>query len=76
MGDDAFLAKVVDRDFGCQLTADRHVAKILMGAENLIIEKVLPGPPLKHDFEESSSAHWVRLRADKSCTASEVFTYE
>lgn len=38
--------------------------------------KVLPGKPLKHDFDEGFSANWVRLRAGKSCTASAVFTYE
>ncbi|MEI7730959.1 MAG: hypothetical protein WCO56_15395 [Verrucomicrobiota bacterium] len=37
--------------------------------------KVLPGQPLTHKFEEGFSAHWVRLRASKACTASAVFTY-
>jgi hypothetical protein len=37
---------------------------------------VQPRQPLTYKFEEGFSAHWVRLRADKSCTASAVFTYE
>ena len=37
---------------------------------------VPPHQPLTYKFEEGFSAHWARLRADKSCTASAIFTYE
>ena len=37
---------------------------------------VQPHQPLTYKFEEGFSTHWVRLRADKSCTASAIFTYE
>ena len=37
---------------------------------------VQPRQPLTYKFSEGFSAHWVRLRAGKPCTASAIFTYE
>ncbi len=38
--------------------------------------KVPGGETVKHEFPTGFSAHWVRLVADRSCTATATFTYE
>ena len=37
---------------------------------------VPPGEPARHEFPAGYSAHWVRLTADRPCTATAAFTYE
>jgi hypothetical protein len=37
--------------------------------------EVPPGKPLMHAFPAGYSAHWVRLKADRACKASALFTY-
>jgi hypothetical protein len=36
---------------------------------------VEPGKPFSHEFPAAYSAHWVRLKTDKDCTATATFTY-
>jgi hypothetical protein len=35
-----------------------------------------PGQTVTHTFPEGYSAHWVRLKANKNCAATAVFSYE
>jgi len=35
----------------------------------------MPGETGRHAFPDGYSAHWVRLKADRACRASAVFTY-
>jgi len=37
---------------------------------------VPPGETARHEFPEGYSAHWVRLIADRPCTATATFAYE
>ena len=37
---------------------------------------VPPGETVRHDFPAGYSAHWVRLTADRPCTATATFIYE
>jgi hypothetical protein len=37
---------------------------------------VPPGETARHEFPAGYSAHWVRLTADRPCTATATFTYE
>jgi hypothetical protein len=37
---------------------------------------VAPGTGFNHAFPAGYAAHWVRLRADRDCTATAEFTYE
>ena len=37
---------------------------------------VEPGTTFAHEFPAGYAAHWVRLRADRDCTATAEFTYE
>jgi hypothetical protein len=37
---------------------------------------VPPGKVVTHEFPDGFSAHWVRTRADKACTATARFVYE
>ena len=37
---------------------------------------VKPGQTLVHVFPDAYSAHWVRIKADKDCSATAEFTYE
>lgn len=34
------------------------------------------GQTVRHDFPEGYSAHWVRIRVDRSCKATALFTYK
>jgi hypothetical protein len=36
---------------------------------------VPPGQTIRHIFPDGYSAHWVRLKADTSTTATATFTY-
>jgi hypothetical protein len=37
---------------------------------------VEPGTTFNHSFAAGYAAHWVRLKADRDCTATAEFTYE
>ena len=34
------------------------------------------GKTVSHEFPGGFNAHWVRVTADKACTATATFTYE
>jgi len=38
--------------------------------------RVPSGQTVKHVFPRGYSAHWVRVRAEKACTATAWFVYE
>jgi hypothetical protein len=38
--------------------------------------RVPPGEPLSHQFPQGFHAHWVRLTADRDCTATAVLVYQ
>ena len=38
--------------------------------------RVPPGKTVRHEFPDGYAAHWVRLTADKACTATAWFVYE
>ena len=36
----------------------------------------LPGRTLRHVFPDGYAAHWLRVTADRACTATATFIYE
>jgi hypothetical protein len=63
----------------CERRRTRFTVEVDFAADNAWSEyarlMVPPGQTIRHIFPDGYSAHWVRLKADTSTTATATFTY-
>lgn len=65
-----------------ELTADKNVTVVVEvnfdfnGWHQLMVVPVEAEKPFVYQFPEGYSAHWIRLKVDKTCVATANFTYE